>query len=103
MGDIAVIYCSGLGPVTPTVTAGDPIPPNVHPQLPLGTNLTVTIGGVAAPDIKYAGLSGYVGLYQVNVTVPNGVQAGDTVPVFIKLGNLPSQPGVTMAVKAQAQ
>jgi hypothetical protein len=34
----------------------------------------------------------------VNVKVPDGVQAGDAVPVTITVGNLQSQPGVTMAV-----
>jgi uncharacterized protein (TIGR03437 family) len=56
-----------------------------------------SVCGVVA---QYAGLSpDLVGLYQVNVTVPDGVQAGDAVPVTITVGNLQSQPGVTMAVQ----
>jgi len=56
-------------------------------------------GNVQATDILYAGLSpDFVGVYQVNVKVPDGVQAGDAVPVTITVGNLQSQPGVTMAV-----
>jgi uncharacterized protein (TIGR03437 family) len=98
VGDIVVIYCSGLGPVTPAVTAGDPTPASVPlPQVQPG--LTVTIDNIPATDIKYAGLSPYfVGLYQVNVTVPAGVQPGNAVPVTITVGNLQSQPGVTLAV-----
>ena len=81
------------------MVAGNPTPPNPPlPQVPAG--LTVTIGNVQATDIQYAGLSpDLVGLYQVNVTVPDGVQAGDAVPVTITVGNLQSQPGVTMAVQ----
>ncbi|HTS48870.1 MAG TPA: hypothetical protein VMH05_13055 [Bryobacteraceae bacterium] len=38
---------------------------------------------VQAP-VSFAGLaSGYVGLYQVNVQVPQGVAAGDSVPVVL--------------------
>jgi uncharacterized protein (TIGR03437 family) len=98
VGKIVVIYCSGLGPVTPAVTAGDPTPASVPlPQVQPG--LTVTIDNIPATDIKYAGLSPYfVGLYQVNVTVPAGVQPGNAVPVTITVGTLQSQPGVTLAV-----
>jgi len=96
VGDVAVIYCAGLGPVTPTVAAGSPAGVLTHVTAPL----TVTIGNIAATNIAYAGLSpNYVGLYQVNVTVPEGVQPGNAVPVVITVGNLQSQPGVTMAVK----
>ena len=50
-------------------------------------------GNVQATDILYAGLSpDFVGVYQVNVKVPDGVQAGDAVPVTITVGNLQSQP-----------
>jgi uncharacterized protein (TIGR03437 family) len=42
---------------------------------------------------SYCGLTpGSVGLYQVNVTVPVGVQTGNTVPVFLTIGAATSNP-----------
>lgn len=101
IGDYLVIYCSGLGAVTPSVTAGQiPLPYPTNTKV-MG-QLTVTIGNVPATNITYEGLNAqYVGLYQVNVQVPEGVQAGNEVPVVIAVGNLQSQPGVTVAVKEQ--
>jgi len=94
--DIIVIYCTGLGPVTPNVDAGD-LPTGVTA---IQAGLAVTIGNVPATNIQYQGLSGGgIGLYQLNVQVPAGVQSGDAVPVVLTVGNLQSQPGVTMAVK----
>jgi uncharacterized protein (TIGR03437 family) len=101
IGDYLVIYCSGLGAVTPGVTAGQ-IPLPYPTDTKVMGQLTVTIGNVPATNITYEGLNAqYVGLYQVNVQVPEGVQTGNEVPVVIAVGNLQSQPGVTVAVKGQ--
>jgi len=52
---------------------------------------------VAAPVI-FAGLApGYVGLYQVNVQVPEGVAAGDAVPVILSTGAVSN--AVTISVR----
>jgi uncharacterized protein (TIGR03437 family) len=60
--------------------------------------VTVTIGGQPAP-VAFAGLTPtYAGLYQVNVTVPNGITAGPSVPVIITAAGL-SSPPVTVAVQ----
>jgi uncharacterized protein (TIGR03437 family) len=49
--------------------------------------VTVNVGGVDAPKPQFAGLSpGLVGLYQINVTVPNTLMRGDQVPVVITTG-----------------
>ena len=73
------------------------------PSSPLAqtTNtVTATIGGVNAPVI-FAGLTpGTVGLYQVNVQVPTGIQAGNAVPVVITIGGQSNIP-VTIPVAAQ--
>jgi uncharacterized protein (TIGR03437 family) len=70
----------------------------VTPLSYLIRNATVTIGGVAAPEI-FAGLApGYVGLYQVNAQVPQGVAAGDGVPVIVSIGTAASNP-VTISVR----
>ena len=80
-GDVAVIYCAGLGPVDPPVPAGTAAPSSPLSQT---TNMvTVSIGGQNAP-VGFAGLApGFTGLYQVNATVPSGIAPGASVPLVI--------------------
>jgi trimeric autotransporter adhesin len=95
-GDFIVIYCTGLGEVTPPVTAGAPAPFDhlTHTENPV----TVTIGGVAA-QVQFAGLTpGFAGLYQVNVVVPKGVTPGAALVLSIIGSGQVSSP-VTMAVQ----
>lgn len=95
-GDTLVIYCAGLGEVVPTVTTGSAAPGS--PPARVSATVTVTIGGVSAP-VAFAGLTPtYAGLYQVNVTVPNGITAGPNVPVVITAAGL-SSPPVTVAIQ----
>ena len=95
-GDVLTIYCTGLGEVNPPVEAGVPAPldtlePTVNPVM-------VTIGGVNA-QVLFAGLTpGFTGLYQINVVVPDGVTAGDAVPVAISAAGQQSIP-VSMAMQ----
>jgi uncharacterized protein (TIGR03437 family) len=47
---------------------------------------TVTLGGTNM-NVLYAGLvPGYVGVYQINATVPFGVQQGMEIPLVIDQG-----------------
>ena len=96
-GDTIVIYCTGLGAVTPPVKEGTPAP--TTPPLSTTVNpVTVTIGGQQAP-VAFSGLApGYAGLYQINVVVPSGVATGDAVPVVLSIAGQTSPP-VTIAVK----
>jgi uncharacterized protein (TIGR03437 family) len=76
VGETVQIFLTGLGPVTPAVTAGSPAPSS-------GTLAQV----VNVPDVYIDGLLGTVtfaglapglgGLYQLNVTIPSGVSTGD--------------------------
>jgi uncharacterized protein (TIGR03437 family) len=60
--------------------------------------VTVTIGGRSAV-VQFAGLApGFVGLYQVNAVVPEGLTAGNEVPVMIETDGQTSPP-VTIAVR----
>jgi len=96
-GDVIVIYTTGLGEVTPKVEAGTPAP--VDSLRPTATPVTVTVGGVSASQVLFAGLApGFTGLYQVNVVIPAGVAAGDAVPVIISVGDRPG-PVVTIAIR----
>jgi uncharacterized protein (TIGR03437 family) len=73
VGETIAIYLTGLGPVTPTVTAGTPAPNSSAVVNPLD----VYIDGLPA-TVAYAGLApGLGGLYQLNVTIPAGVTSGD--------------------------
>ena len=59
--------------------------------------VSVTINGVTAP-VEFAGLApGFASVYQLNVRVPEGVEAGDHVPVVVAVSGQTS-PAVTIAV-----
>jgi adhesin/invasin len=95
-GDALVIYCSGLGAVTPPVPDGSAAPSS--PAAKTTAPITVTIGGNTAP-VTFSGLvPGYAGLYQVNVTVPGGIAPAADVPLVITAGSA-SSPAVTLAIQ----
>jgi uncharacterized protein (TIGR03437 family) len=90
VGSYIAIYCTGLGAVSPAVTAGEPAPSN--PPAQVTGNVTVTVGGLPA-TVQFAGLSpGSAGLYQVNTIVPTGVAPGPAVPVVVSVNGQASQP-----------
>jgi uncharacterized protein (TIGR03437 family) len=95
-GQAIVIYCTGLGEVTPAVPTGSPAP---FTQLSHTVEpISVTIDGMAA-DVLFSGLTpGFVGFYQVNAIVPYGVTPGAQVPVIIGGVGQQSKP-VTIAVE----
>jgi uncharacterized protein (TIGR03437 family) len=96
VGETVVIYCAGLGAVTPAVAAGAPAPS--APLSQTVSPVTVTIGGQSA-QVSFSGLTpGFPGLYQINAVIPNGVTAGDAVAVVIGVAGQTS-PAVTMAVQ----
>jgi uncharacterized protein (TIGR03437 family) len=76
-GETIIIYLTGLGAVSPAVTAGTAAPSTTLAQVV--NPVEVYIGGVQA-TVAFAGLTPSVGgLYQLNVTVPSGVAAGSNV------------------------
>ena len=95
-GDRVVIYCEGLGPVTPAVAAGAAAP--FDPLARTANPVAVTIGGQDAA-VEFAGLApGFAGLYQVNAVVPPGVPQGDAVPLTVQVGGSTSA-SVTLAIQ----
>jgi uncharacterized protein (TIGR03437 family) len=93
---VALIFCTGLGPVYNQPGTGEPAPAN--PLAETTTTPIVTIGGVPA-TVSFSGLApGYVGLYQVNVLVPQGSPVGSAMPVTISIGGATSNT-VTVAVQ----
>ncbi len=88
-GDAVIIYCSGLGEVTPPVASGTAAPGSPW--------VTVTIGGLAA-QILFAGLTPtFASLYQVNAVVPQGVAQGE-VEVAVSIAGQTSTL-VTVAIE----
>ena len=75
IGETVSVFVTGLGAVSPTIADGaagptDPLANAVGP-------IAAYIGGVQA-TVGYAGLAPQLaGLYQINLTVPAGVTAGD--------------------------
>jgi uncharacterized protein (TIGR03437 family) len=96
-GDTLVIYCGGLGAVSPAVADGSmaPLSSLVNTVNPV----TVSIGGKSA-QVFFAGLApGFAaGLYQVNVVMPAGVTAGNAVSLQVSVAGQVSGT-VTMAAR----
>ncbi len=96
-GDVIVLYCNGLGAVSPPVPTGTPAP-SEEPLARVVNPVTMTIGGVTA-QVLFAGLApGYPDLYQVNAVVPAGLTPGNNVPVVLSVAGQGSPP-VTMATQ----
>ncbi|HEV8147375.1 MAG TPA: hypothetical protein VGP79_13375 [Bryobacteraceae bacterium] len=94
-GDVLVVYCVGLGAVSPPVIAGSAAPLSLTNTV---NPATVTIGGVAAQP-SFAGLTGgFAGLYQVNVQVPSGVAPGSAVPLVLTVDGH-SSVGATISIQ----
>jgi uncharacterized protein (TIGR03437 family) len=83
-GDTLVIYCTGLGDVTPRLVAGFPAPPS--PVSQVIDTVTLTIGGVNVPVFFAGPTPGFTGLYQVNATVPAGIASNPQAPLVLSQG-----------------
>lgn len=80
-GEQLIVECAGLGAVTPAVDPGTVAPDGAL----VNARVQVTIGGIPA-SVTFAQMkSGSVGVYQVQVTVPDGVFPSDAVPVQIQI------------------
>jgi uncharacterized protein (TIGR03437 family) len=96
-GDTVVLWFTGGGPVNPSgkLTTGAESPAGLSPVT--GT-YTITVGGVAATNISYVGLTpGSIGLYQASFVVPSGVPTGNEKVVLTISGKASNAP--LMAVK----
>jgi uncharacterized protein (TIGR03437 family) len=81
IGETIAVFLTGLGDVFPSIPDGAAAPST---SLNNTTNtITADVSGVPA-TVVFAGLApGLAGLYQVNVTIPTGVTAGDR---FLDIG-----------------
>jgi uncharacterized protein (TIGR03437 family) len=107
-GSTILIYGTGQGQVSPAVTDG-----TAAPSSPLSSTVAVPTSsgatclnnqpsmcvslGSTFGDVKYSGLApGFIGLWQINVTIPAGLTG--TVPVRVVINGTPSN-SVTIAVR----
>jgi uncharacterized protein (TIGR03437 family) len=95
-GSIIVLYATGAGQTDPAGTDGR-IPTTVLPR-PL-LPVSVQVGGAPA-EVLYAGAAPdqISGVLQVNCRVPMESAAGQTVPVFLTVGQA-TGPSVTVALR----
>ncbi|HUI57296.1 MAG TPA: hypothetical protein VLY04_20110 [Bryobacteraceae bacterium] len=98
-GSVVDVFITGAGVLTGAVegTLAPLTPP--FAQFPAG-QVTATVGGLPT-QVMYAGVAPgiIVGVVQVDVVIPAGVTPGNAVPVTISVEGIPSQAGVTVAVK----
>jgi len=85
-GETVLVYCTNLGAVSPSIADG---------AAGTGNEITVvtptaSIGGVSAPVNFHGTAPGFVGLYQLNVQVPLGLDAKNQ-PLIISVGDASSR------------
>jgi uncharacterized protein (TIGR03437 family) len=84
VGSTIVAYLSGSGPVSPAVADGATAPANTLVSATSQSSATI---GSSTAQVAFAGLApGFVGLVQVNIVVPSGLQPGD-YPLAITIGS----------------
>jgi uncharacterized protein (TIGR03437 family) len=93
-GDIVIVYAIGLGETTPPVATGAAAPGG--PNLANVPDVKVCLGGdtpFGKADCltpSFAGLAPtFVGLYQMNVTIPGGLPSGSS-SFYFTVGSVPS-------------
>lgn len=100
-GSIAVLYLTGDGAVTPSGVDGE-VTSASNPRRPV-RNVQLRVGGVSVlpANILFHGPapSMVLGVTQVNFVVPEGIAAGNAVPVEVVSGTFVSPSTVTMAVR----
>ncbi len=87
-GDTLILLASGLGPFNPPPVTGY----NSLDTIRIAATPTLVLLGRTSVPVTFAGLSPqFVGVYQINVTVPFGVATASSVPLQIQ-GDAPG-PG----------
>ncbi len=93
-GETVTFYGIGFGAVTPDILAGE----LVSKENALVRRVEVLFGEARA-EVRYAGLAqGAVGIYQLSVVVPEGVE-GDAVPVTVTVDGEPAEQQLHVAAK----
>jgi len=94
-GDALIVYATGLGQVDSPPANGQNSVDKIRKTL---VDPVVMVGGMSAP-VLFSGLSPqFVGVNQLNITVPGAAPAGDAVPLQLQLGGITSTDKTTIAV-----
>ncbi len=97
-GRYLTLFGTGQGPVPNQPPDGMP----ATDATPTSETPRVVIGGIdlQPSDIQYSGLApGLVGVWQINVRVPQEVTAGNQIPVVVYLRSVPSQLTTFVALR----
>jgi uncharacterized protein (TIGR03437 family) len=93
-GETISFFGNGFGPVTPSPAQGQFVAQSDQLTTPL-----LVFFGQTQTTVSYAGYApGYIGLYQINVVVPD-IPDSDLVPVTFALGDFAGAPTLYTAVK----
>ena len=94
IGSTIIVYATGLGPVDHPIKDGDNSIDTLRRTI---SQPLVMIGGLSA-QVPFSGLSPqFVGVNQLNVTIPN-VTPGDAVPIQIQMNGITTSNQITIAV-----
>lgn len=93
---IIVVYATGQGVTVPPSRTGA-YPGEVLPEPAAGT--TLQAGGMPAEILFRGQTPGTAGVMQVNARLPQGLAAGNSIPLVLEVGGVQSQQGVTVAVR----
>ena len=91
-GDSVELFGVGFGPTNPVVPAGQAY----SGAAPTSNTVELTIGGTPVTP-SFAGLSS-AGLYQINLTIPAGLRAGNQ-SLVATVGGVQTQSGVVISLQ----
>jgi uncharacterized protein (TIGR03437 family) len=96
IGSVITLYATGEGQTLPAGADGKvAASPAPQPVLPV----TIFIGGQTIKPLYAGGAPGeIVGVMQINVRIPTGIQQGSAVPISLQVGSASSPTGVTISV-----
>ncbi len=92
-GEVVSLFLTGLGPVLPVLRTGEPGPAN--PPAVTWLQPAVAVGGLPA-EVLFSGYApGFLGLYQINILVPDAAPTG-SVNLAVVVDGVPSQTSNTV-------
>ncbi len=100
-GDLVQLFGMGEGVVSPAVAAGQAAPSNPASTTLLQPTVTLTssTGTTVQLPVVFSGAApGYVGVWQVNVTIPAGAPSGPNVPLTVTFRGQTTSQFLTLSV-----